>query len=63
MFNHNLFQIVEENLHDMAHFRGYRLFPGWFQVISVVYWLVSDSSWMVSDGFKLFQVVTGCSWF
>ena len=32
MFNHDVFQILEESLHDMAHFRGYRLFPGWFQV-------------------------------
>ena len=63
MFNHNVFQFVEENLHDMAYFRGNRLFPGRFQVISVVSWLVSDSSWMVSGGFKLFQVVTGRSWF
>ena len=38
--NHNVFQILEENLHDMAHFRGFRLFPGWFQVMSVVSWLV-----------------------
>ena len=47
-----VFQILEEILHDMAHFRGYRLFPGWFQVMSVVSWLVSDSSWMVSGGFR-----------
>ena len=31
-----VFQIREEDLHDMAYFRGYRLFPGWFQVMSVV---------------------------
>ena len=31
-----VFQIPEENLYDMAHFRGSRLFPGWFQVMSVV---------------------------
>ena len=39
-----MLQILEKNLHDMAHFRGYRLFPGWFQVMPVVSWLVSDSS-------------------
>ena len=33
-------QILEENLYDMAHFRGHRLFPGWLQVIFVVFWLV-----------------------
>ena len=63
MFNHNVFQILEENLHDMAHFRGFRLFPGWFQLMSVVSWLVSDSFWMVSGGFKWFQVVPGRSSF
>ena len=46
-----VFQILEKNLQDMAHFRGYWLFPGWFQVMSVVSWLVSDSFWMVSGGF------------
>ena len=25
-----VFQILEEYLYDMASFRGYRLFPGWF---------------------------------
>ena len=47
-------------LYDMAHFRGYQLFPGWFQVISVVSWVVSNSSWLFSCGlnsFSLFQVV------
>ena len=63
MFNHNVFQILEENLHDMAHFRGYQLFSGWFQVMSVVSWLVSDSSWMVSGSFRWFQVVPGRSSF
>ena len=63
MFNHDVFQILEESLHDMAHFRGYRLFPGWFQVMSVVSWLVSDSSWMVSGGFRWFQFVPGRSSF
>ena len=58
-----VFQILEENLNDMAHFRGYRLFPGWFQVMPVVSWLVSDSFWMVSGGFRLFQVVSACSSF
>ena len=58
MFNHNVFQILEENLHDMAHFRGFRLFPGWFQVMPVVSWLVSDSSWILSGGFRWFQVVS-----
>ena len=61
MFNHNVFQILEENLHDMAHFRGFRLFPGWFQVMSVVSWHVSDSSWMISGGFRWFRVVPGRS--
>ena len=56
-------QILEKNLHDMAHFRGYRLFPGWFQVMSVVSRFVSDSSWMVSGGFRWFQVVPGRSSF
>ena len=46
-----VFQILGENLHDMTHFRGYRLFPGWFQFMSVVSWLVSDISSMVSSGF------------
>ena len=32
---HNVFQILEENLLDMTHFRGFRLFPGWFQVMPV----------------------------
>ena len=32
MFNHNVFQILEKNLHDIADFRGHRLFPGWFQL-------------------------------
>ena len=54
MFNHNVFQTVEENLHDMAHFRGYRLFPDWFQLMSVVSLLVSDNSWMVSGSFRWF---------
>ena len=56
-------QILEKNLHDMANFRGYRLFPGWFQVMSVVSRFVSDSSWMVSGGFRWFQVVPGRSSF
>ena len=45
-----VFKILEENLHDMAHFRGYQLFSGWFHVMSVV-------SWVVSCGFSWFQVV------
>ena len=39
-----VFQILEENLHDIVHFREYQLFPGWFQLISVVSWLVSGIS-------------------
>ena len=58
-----VFQIIEENLHDMVHFRGYWLFPGWFQVMPVVSWLLSDSFCMVSSGFKWFQVVPGRSLF
>ena len=58
-----VFQILEENLHDMANFRGYRLFPGRFQVMSLVSWFVLDSSWMVSGGFIWFQVVPGRSLF
>ena len=58
-----VFQIIEENLHDMAHFRGYWLFSGWFQVMSVVSWLVSHSFWMVSGSFRWFQVVPGHSLF
>ena len=46
-----VFQIREVNLHNIAHFRGYRLFPSWFQVMPVVSWLVSDNSWMVPGGF------------
>ena len=41
------FQTLEENLYDMAGFREYRLFPGWFQMMLVVSWLVSDSFWMI----------------
>ena len=52
-----------EKFYHMAHFRGYRFFPGWFQVMSVVSRLVSDSSWMVSGGFRSFQVVPVCSSF
>ena len=48
-----VFQIREENLHDIAHFRGYQLFLGWFQVMSVVSWLVSDNSWTVSGDFYM----------
>ena len=58
-----VFQVLEENLYDVAHFRGYRLFPAWFHRMSVVSWLVSDSSWMVSGGFRWFQVVPGLSSF
>ena len=61
MFNHNVFQILEENLYDMTHFKECRLYPGWYQVMSVGFWLVSDSSWMVSGDFKWFQVVPGLS--
>ena len=56
-------QILEKNLHHMAHFRGYQLFPGWFQVIAVVSWHVSDSSCMFSGGFIWFHVVSGRSSF
>ena len=57
-----VFQVLGENLHDMANFRGYRLFPGWFNVMSVVSWFVSGSSSMVSGGFTWFRVVPGrCS--
>ena len=63
MFSHNVLQILEENLHDIAHFRGFRLFPSWFQVRSVVSWVVSDISWMISGGFRWFQVVPGRSSF
>ena len=56
-------QIIEENLYDMAHFRGYWLFFGWFQVMSGVFWLVSNSSWMISGGFRWFHVVPGRSSF
>ena len=56
-----VFQILDKNLHDMAYFRGYWLFPGWFQVISVVSWFVSDSSCMFSGAFRRFQVVLGRS--
>ena len=44
-------QILEKNLHDMAHLRGYRLFPGLFQIVPV--WFQ-----VALDGFRLFQVVT-----
>ena len=56
-------QILKKNLHDMAHFIGYRLFPGWFQVMSVVSWPFSDSSFKVSGSFRWFQVVPGRSSF
>ena len=52
-----VFKILEENLEDMAGFRGYRSVPGWFQVMSVAFWLVSDSPWMVSGSFRSFQFV------
>ena len=55
-----VFQILEENLHDVAYFGGYRLVPGWFQAMSVASWLASYSFWMVSgglDGSRSFQVV------
>ena len=58
-----VFQILEEILHEMARLRGYRLFPGWFQVMSIVSWLVLDSSWMVPGVLRWFQVVPGCSSF
>ena len=41
-----MFQILEENLYDfgeMFHFAKYWLFLGWFQVMSVVSWLVSGN--------------------
>ena len=53
--------ILEKNLHDMTHFRRCWLFPGWFQVVSVVSWLASDNSCMVLYGFRWFQVVPGRS--
>ena len=40
-----------ETLYDMAGFRGKRFFPGWFQVMSVGPWLVSDRCWVDSGGF------------
>ena len=39
----DVFQIPEEDLCDMVGCIGYRLFLDWFQVISVVFWLDSDS--------------------
>ena len=59
----NVFQILEENLYDMADFMRIWLLPGWFQVMPVVSWLVSDSSWMISSLFIWFQVVPVCSSF
>ena len=59
-----VFQIIEKNLYDMAHFRGNLLFPGWFQVMTVVSWPVSDNFWIVSDcldGFRFFEVVPSFS--
>ena len=41
-----MFQILEENLYDfgeMFHFAKYWLCLGWFQVMSVVSWLVSGN--------------------
>ena len=35
-----VFQIFEESLYDMAHFRGYWLFSGWFQVMLIVFYVV-----------------------
>ena len=64
-----VFQIIEKNLYDMAHFRGNLLFPGWFQVMTVVSWPVSDNFWIVSDcldGFRFlrsFQVLVNTETF
>ena len=38
-----VFEILEENVHDVAVFREDWLFPGWFQMMSVVSWVVSYS--------------------
>ena len=55
-----IWSIVGENLYDMADLKRMWLFSGWFQVMSVVSWLVPDSSWVASSGyrwFRSFQVV------
>ena len=49
-----VFQIIEENLYDYGSFFKIWLFLDWFQVMSVVCWLVS----VVLDGFRSFQVVS-----
>ena len=44
-----MFPVLEENLYHMAGFRGYRLFPVWFQTVSGWFQVVLNSS-------RLFQV-------
>ena len=46
------FKFLKKIYMIMAHFAKYRLFRGWFQVLSVV-------SWLVSGSFGWFQVVPG----
>ena len=48
-----MLQILEENLYDMNGFRGYRLFPDWFQIVSGWFQVVLDD----------FRVVPGHSSF
>ena len=52
-----VFQILEENLHDMAHFRRYRLFPGWFQVMPFISWIAPERFQVILDGFRSLQVL------
>ena len=45
-----VFQFLEENVYDMDHFREYRFFPGWFQIVPGWFQLVLV-------GLRSFQVV------
>ena len=48
-----MFQTLEEYFCHMAHFRGYRFFPGWFQVMSQLF-----SGWfqVFLDGFRVSEL-------
>ena len=47
--------LLEKILYDMADLKRIWLFSGWFQVMSVVSWLVPDSSWVASSGYRWFR--------
>ena len=54
MLKHICFKFLKKIYMIMDHFPKYRLFLGWFQVMSVVSWL----SLVVLNGFRSFQVVS-----